>query len=65
MGAIANREYKNSVFTLLFNEPDKVLSLYNALSGRDIPIGTHVEITTLANALFLIGSYSAKRQRRV
>jgi hypothetical protein len=31
----ANREYKNTVFTRLFSEPDALLELYNALSGSN------------------------------
>ena len=49
----ANREYKNSVFTLLFGTPDKMLELYNAVSGNNLPIDTQVEIATLNDALFM------------
>ena len=48
----ANREYKNSVFTTLFNEPDKLLSLYNAVSGNSLPTNTPIEIATLDDVLF-------------
>jgi hypothetical protein len=48
-----NRRYKDSVFTLLFGEPDKMLGLYNALTGSNIPIGTHIENATLTDALFM------------
>ena len=42
-----------SLFTLLFSEPGKMLKLNNALSGMDIPAGTHIEVETLANVLFM------------
>jgi hypothetical protein len=29
-----NRKYKNSVFTKLFETPEKALELYNAVSGK-------------------------------
>jgi len=47
-----NREYKSSVFTALFNEPGKLLSLYNAVTGSRIPASTPVEIATLDDVLF-------------
>ena len=47
-----NREYKNSLFTTLFNDAEKLLSLYNALSGSNLPPGTPVEIATLEDVLF-------------
>ena len=47
-----NREYKNSLFTTLFNDAEKLLSLYNAVSGNNLPPGTPVEIATLEDVLF-------------
>ena len=47
-----NREYKNSLFTTLFNDAEKLLSLYNAVSGSDLPLDTPVEIATLEDVLF-------------
>ena len=47
-----NREYKNSLFTTLFNDTEKLLSLYNAVSGSDLPTDTPVEIATLEDVLF-------------
>ena len=49
----ANREYKNSVFTLLFSTPDKMLELYNAVSGNNLPSDTPIKIATLTDALFM------------
>jgi len=48
-----NREYKNSLFSLVFNEPDKMLEIYNAISGNVLPPETPVEPTTLEEALFM------------
>ena len=47
-----NRKYKSSVFTKLFNDLDRLLSLYNAISGNNLPPGTEVEIATLDDILF-------------
>ena len=48
----ANREYKSSVFTTLFNDESNLLSLYNAVSGSDLPSDTPLEIATLEDVLF-------------
>ena len=48
----ANREYKNSVFTTLFNDESNLLSLYNAVSGSELPLDTPLEIATLEDVLF-------------
>jgi hypothetical protein len=49
----SNREYKASLFVSLFSEPDKLIELYNALSGTDYSLDTPVEIATLSDALFM------------
>jgi hypothetical protein len=51
--ASANREYKDSVFTKLFSETDKLLELYNALTGENYGSDTEIEINTLEGVLFL------------
>jgi len=48
----ANRNYKDSVFTALFSEPQATLELYNAVTGQNYPPDTKIEIVTLSNALF-------------
>jgi predicted transposase/invertase (TIGR01784 family) len=53
MGNDTNRVFKNSVFTLIFSDPVKMLRLYNAVAKTDIPLGTHVDVATLSNALYL------------
>jgi hypothetical protein len=48
-----NREYKNSVFTMLFNEEDKARELYAALKGVDYDPNIPVAITTLRDVLYM------------
>ena len=48
----ARREYKNSLFTTLFNDPRRLVSLYNALTGSTLPPDTPLTIETLENVLF-------------
>ncbi|GBU25168.1 hypothetical protein R83H12_01808 [Fibrobacteria bacterium R8-3-H12] len=48
----ASREHKNNVFTLLFSDPQATLELYNAVTGKNYPPDTKIEIVTLSNALF-------------
>jgi len=48
-----NREYKDSVFRLLFNNEEKMLELYNALYDTNYPPGTPVDINTIQEALYL------------
>ena len=47
-----NKIHKASTFTKLFGEPDKLIPLYNAVSGNDYPLNTPVEIKMLDNVLF-------------
>lgn len=49
----ANREYKDSVFRMLYNDPETVLPLYNALNGTDYKNPQMLTVTTLENALYL------------
>ena len=53
----ANRNYKSSVFTDLFGEPNKELELYNAFSPEQYPPDTPVIDLTLKNVLFM-GKYN-------
>jgi len=49
-----NRNYKNSVFTLLFSEKKNLLELYNAITGESYPEeSTDIEIITLSDVLFM------------
>lgn len=48
----AKRTYKDSIFRSLFNNEKELLNLYNALSGKNYPEDTEIEIVTLDNAVF-------------
>lgn len=47
------RTYKDSVFRLLFRDRDKLLSLYNAIYGREYDDPGQIEVTTLENAVYM------------
>ncbi|GHV86193.1 hypothetical protein AGMMS50230_18010 [Spirochaetia bacterium] len=47
-----NRKYKDSVFTLLFSDTDRLRELYNALAGTHYDETTKITINTLSEALF-------------
>jgi hypothetical protein len=47
-----NREYKNSVFSLLFSDPDILRRLYGAIAGIGLPPGLPVIINTLTDVIF-------------
>ena len=49
----ANKEYKNTVFTELFSDAEKLIELYNAISGSSYGADTSIEINTLADILFM------------
>ena len=46
------RTYKDGVFRQLFNDRDKMIELYNALTGNNYDSKTDVEIITLEDAIF-------------
>lgn len=48
-----NRKYKNSIFTLLFNDPVLLRELYCALKGAAIPPDIPISVNTLENVLFM------------
>ena len=48
-----NRQYKSSVFSMLFGEPDKFIELYNALSGSTYSLNTNITPATLTDVLFM------------
>jgi hypothetical protein len=50
--ATVNRQYKDSVFSLLFNTPDAVRELYETLMNVKLPPDATVTITTLKNVLY-------------
>ena len=48
-----NREYRSSVFSLLYNDPRKLLDLYNAMNHSSYTDADKLEIVTLSNALYI------------
>lgn len=47
------RNYKDSVFRLLFREKEELLSLFNAINGTDYDNPEDLEINTLENAIYM------------
>ena len=47
------RNYKDTVFRMLFREKENLLSLYNALNGTTYTDVDSLEITTLENAVYM------------
>ncbi len=47
------RNYKDTVFRMLFREKENLLSLYNALNGTNYTDVDDLEITTLENAVYM------------
>ena len=50
---IANREYKSTVFSMLFKEKKLLLGLYNALNGSNYTDEEELELVTLENAIYM------------
>lgn len=48
-----NRNYKDSVFRMIFREKETLLTLYNALNGTGYTDPEELEINTLENAIYL------------
>ena len=48
-----NKQYKSSVFAMLFSDPEKFIELYDALTGKNLPTNTPVELATLTDVLFM------------
>ena len=51
----ANREYKSDVFSMLMEDKENALSLYNALNGSDYSDPEEVQICTLEKGVLLVG----------
>ena len=49
----ANREYKSTVFSMLFKDKEKLLELYNALNKSNYANESELEIVTLENAIYM------------
>ena len=48
-----NRNYKDTVFRMLFSNRKNLLSLYNAVNGRNYTNPQELEIVTLENAIYM------------
>ncbi|MCL2231122.1 MAG: Rpn family recombination-promoting nuclease/putative transposase, partial [Treponema sp.] len=53
MNPNANKHYKDSVFSLLFGDPEILRELYGAIEGIDVPKDAIININTLSEALFM------------
>ena len=49
----ANRQYKDTVFRMLFSEKENLLSLYNAVTGSHYQNTEALKIVTLENAIYM------------
>lgn len=50
---VVNRKYKDTIFRMLFSNKRNLLSLYNALNGRNYEDPEELEIVTLENAVYM------------
>ena len=50
---VANRNYKSTVFAMLFGDRERLLGLYNAISGKNYQDPEALEINTLENAIYM------------
>ena len=49
----ANRQYKNTIFQMLFHRKKELLSLYNALNNSEYSNENDLQIVTLKNAVYM------------
>ena len=49
----AERNYKDTLFRMIFREPEELLKLYNAVNGTDYQDPNELEIVTLENAIYM------------
>jgi len=49
----ANKKYRDSVFTMLFSEKQKLIELYNAIEGTNYTEDADLVITTLEDVLYM------------
>ena len=47
------RNYKDTVYRMIFKEPENPLSLYNSLNGTDYKDTSMLEFNTLENAIYM------------
>ena len=49
----ANVKYKDTIFRMIFSEPEHLLSLYNAVAGKEYQDPDALDIVTLENAVYM------------
>ena len=49
----AKRVYKDTIFRMLYHDKENLLSLYNAVNGKDYKNPDELEIVTLENAIYM------------
>ena len=47
------RDYKSTMFKMIFEDKEKLLELYNAVSGRNYDNPELLTINTLENAIYM------------
>ncbi|MBP3458027.1 MAG: hypothetical protein J6K58_02340 [Lachnospiraceae bacterium] len=52
-GKETRKKYKDTVFRLLYSEPERALSLYNSISGTDYKDPAMIQFNTLKNAIYM------------
>ena len=53
MYPVPNRNYKSSLFTMLFSDKKELLGLYNAVSGKQYKDPGALRVNTLENAIYM------------
>lgn len=51
-GEVLNREYKDSLFRLVFGQPEKMIELYNAIFDTHYPPDTKIDINTIEEVFY-------------
>ena len=49
----AKRPYKDTIFRMLYHDKENLLSLYNAVNGRNYTNAEDLQIVTLKNAIYM------------
>ena len=49
----AKRVYKDTIFRMLYLDKENLLSLYNAVNGKDYKNPDELQIVTLENAIYM------------
>lgn len=50
---VVKRNYKDTVFRMIFREKENLLSLYNAINGTNYDNADDLEVNTLENAIYM------------